>query len=252
MTSKWAARGIIQHVLDAQLCRSCCHAPFTDDVGTLRQRGPMVGIFDHLIAMTSAARFLRAAAEDRRGMIAAASRILPSIVRRRSAWPPAQRISRRGRAAHAEPSSALVYVAAASPLRVVEICMLDQGAAGASTSASRRSRPPSWGSIEHRQKMYLEALQIAAGADQQKLTFHGAFYDYTDVRSSSSRCWKPHPVLANAGTPTAARALNRLNKIWSPTRSAPRVRTITDRCRAASPGRTRRCSARRRDHGRDR
>src|SRR5713101_8666631 len=74
------------------------------------------------------------------------------------------------------------------PLRVVEeICMLDQMSGGRLDLGVGRGISPIETAYfgvdpEHRQKMYLEALQIVQQAlTSRKLSFHGAFYDYTDV-----------------------------------------------------------------------
>ena len=63
---------------------------------------------------------------------------------------------------------------------------------------------------DHRQKMYLEALQIVRQAlTGRTLTFHGEFYHYADVPMELEPFQKPHPPFGRAGTPEGAEAAGR-------------------------------------------
>ena len=59
----------------------------------------------------------------------------------------------------------------------------------------------------HRQKIYLETLQILRQAlTSRTLTFHGEFYDYADVPMELEPFQKPHPPFwSGAGTPDGRR-----------------------------------------------
>jgi alkanesulfonate monooxygenase SsuD/methylene tetrahydromethanopterin reductase-like flavin-dependent oxidoreductase (luciferase family) len=129
------------------------------------------------------------------------------------------------------------------PLRVVEeICMLDQLSRGRFELGVGRGISPietAYYGInpDHRQKMYLEALQILRQAlTQRTLTFHREFYRYVDVPMELEPFQKPHPPFwAGAATPDGAEAAAHSGSIWSQCADLI-VRTLTDRYRAAFKG----------------
>ena len=88
---------------------------------------------------------------------------------------------------------------------------------------------------EHRQKMYLEALQILRQAlTSRQLTFRGEFYDYADVPMELEPFQKPHPPLwSGTGTPEGGEAAGRNGFNVVANTLTPDVRKITDRYRAA-------------------
>jgi alkanesulfonate monooxygenase SsuD/methylene tetrahydromethanopterin reductase-like flavin-dependent oxidoreductase (luciferase family) len=130
------------------------------------------------------------------------------------------------------------------PLRVVEeICMLDQMSGGRLDLGVGRGISPIETAYfgvnpEHRQKMYLEALEIVRqGLTGRTLTFHGAFYDYTDVPIELVPLQKPHPPFwAGAGTPDGGTTAGRLGFNLVANTLTPQVRAITDCYRAAFAG----------------
>ena len=73
---------------------------------------------------------------------------------------------------------------------------------------------------DNRQPMYLEALAILRQAlTSRKLTFHGKFYDYTDVPIELEPLQKPHPPLwAGSSTPERRRVAGTSGFNSSPTR----------------------------------
>jgi alkanesulfonate monooxygenase SsuD/methylene tetrahydromethanopterin reductase-like flavin-dependent oxidoreductase (luciferase family) len=103
------------------------------------------------------------------------------------------------------------------PLRVVEeICMLDQMSGGRLELGVGRGISPIESAYygvppDQRQKMYIEALQIVRQAlTSRTLTFHGQFYDYTDVPIELEPFQKPHPPFwAGAGTPDGGEVAGR-------------------------------------------
>ena len=127
------------------------------------------------------------------------------------------------------------------PLRLIEeICMLDQLSKGRFELGVGRGISP----IEtayygvnpgHRQKMYLEALQILRQAlTSRQLTFRGEFYDYADVPMELEPFQKPHPPLwSGTGTPEGGEAAGRNGFNVVANTLTPDVRKITDRYRAA-------------------
>jgi alkanesulfonate monooxygenase SsuD/methylene tetrahydromethanopterin reductase-like flavin-dependent oxidoreductase (luciferase family) len=127
------------------------------------------------------------------------------------------------------------------PLRVVEeICMLDQMSGGRLDLGVGRGISPietAYFGInpEHRQKMYLEALQIVQQAlTSRTLTFHGAFYDYADVPMELEPFQKPHPPFwSGAGTPDGGESAGHNGFNLVANTLTPQVRAITDRYRAA-------------------
>jgi alkanesulfonate monooxygenase SsuD/methylene tetrahydromethanopterin reductase-like flavin-dependent oxidoreductase (luciferase family) len=130
------------------------------------------------------------------------------------------------------------------PLRVVEeICMLDQLSRGRFELGVGRGISPietAYYGInpDHRQKMYLEALQILRQAlTQRTLTFHGEFYRYVDVPIELEPFQKPHPPFwAGTATPDGAEtaARNGFNLVANALTS--QIRTLTDCYRAAFKG----------------
>jgi alkanesulfonate monooxygenase SsuD/methylene tetrahydromethanopterin reductase-like flavin-dependent oxidoreductase (luciferase family) len=88
---------------------------------------------------------------------------------------------------------------------------------------------------EHRQKMYIESLQILRQAlTSRKLTFHGAFYDYADVPMELEPFQKPHPPFwSGAGTPEGGESAGRNGFNLVANTLTAQVRAITDAYRAA-------------------
>jgi alkanesulfonate monooxygenase SsuD/methylene tetrahydromethanopterin reductase-like flavin-dependent oxidoreductase (luciferase family) len=91
---------------------------------------------------------------------------------------------------------------------------------------------------DHRQKMYLEALQILRQAlTARTLTFHGEFYHYTDVPIELEPFQKPHPPFwAGAGTPDGAEAAGRNGFNLVANALTSQIRTMTDHYRAVFKG----------------
>ena len=86
------------------------------------------------------------------------------------------------------------------PLRLVEeICMLDQLSKGRFELGVGRGISPietAYYGVDpaHRQKIYLETLQILRQAlTSRTLTFHGEFYDYADIPMELEPFQKPQP-----------------------------------------------------------
>src|SRR4029450_5391184 len=129
---------------------------------------------------------------------------------------------------------------------VEEICMLDQLSRGRFELGVGRGISPIETAYfgvnpDHRQKMYLEALQIVRQAlTGRTLTFHGEFYHYADVpielqpfqkrtppvpprRSTPSRS-KSRPLRSGQGRarPRERRPPVAMVSIWSPMRSPRR------------------------------
>jgi alkanesulfonate monooxygenase SsuD/methylene tetrahydromethanopterin reductase-like flavin-dependent oxidoreductase (luciferase family) len=127
------------------------------------------------------------------------------------------------------------------PLRVVEeICMLDQMSRGRFDLGVGRGISPIETAYfgvdpDHRQKMYLEALQIVRQAlTGRTLTFHGQFYDYSDVPMELEPFQKPHPPFwAGVGTPDGADAAGRNGFNLVANALTAQIRAITNRYRAA-------------------
>ena len=127
------------------------------------------------------------------------------------------------------------------PLRLVEeICMLDQLSRGRFELGVGRGISPIETAYfgvdpDHRQKMYLEALQIVRQAlTSRTLTFHGQFYDYADVPMELEPFQKPHPPLwSGTGTPEGGEAAGRSGFNMVANAPTPQVRAITERYRAA-------------------
>ena len=127
------------------------------------------------------------------------------------------------------------------PLRLVEeICMLDQLSRGRFELGVGRGISPIETAYfgvdpDHRQKMYLEALQIVRQAlTSRTLTFHGQFYDYADVPMELAPFQKPHPPLwSGTGTPEGGEAAGRNGFNMVANAPTPQVRAITERYRAA-------------------
>jgi alkanesulfonate monooxygenase SsuD/methylene tetrahydromethanopterin reductase-like flavin-dependent oxidoreductase (luciferase family) len=88
---------------------------------------------------------------------------------------------------------------------------------------------------DHRQKMYLEALQVLRLALTGKtLDFHGRFYDFRDVPMELEPFQKPHPPFwAGAGTPDGAEAAGRNGFNLVANALTTQIRVMTDRYRAA-------------------
>ena len=114
------------------------------------------------------------------------------------------------------------------PLRVVEeICMLDQLSRGRFELGVGRGISPIETAYfgvnpDHRQKMYVEALQILRQAlTGRTLTFHGEFYHYADVPIELEPFQKPHPPFWPAH-PRERRPPVAMVSIWSPMRSPRR------------------------------
>jgi alkanesulfonate monooxygenase SsuD/methylene tetrahydromethanopterin reductase-like flavin-dependent oxidoreductase (luciferase family) len=127
------------------------------------------------------------------------------------------------------------------PLRVVEeICMLDQMSGGRLELGVGRGISPIESAYygvppDQRQKMYIEALQIVRQALTSKtLTFHGQFYDYTDVPIELEPFQKPHPPFwAGAGTPDGGDSAGQNGFNLVANTLTPQVRAIVERYRAA-------------------
>lgn len=127
------------------------------------------------------------------------------------------------------------------PLRVVEeICMLDQLSRGRFDLGVGRGISPIETAYfgvdpDHRQKMYVEALQILRQAlTERMLTFHGRFYDYTAVPMELEPFQKPHPPFwAGAGTPEGGEAAGRNGFNVVANALTTQVRAIADRYWAA-------------------
>jgi alkanesulfonate monooxygenase SsuD/methylene tetrahydromethanopterin reductase-like flavin-dependent oxidoreductase (luciferase family) len=127
------------------------------------------------------------------------------------------------------------------PLRVVEeICMLDQMSRGRFDLGVGRGISPIETAYygvnpDHRQKMYLEALEILRQAlTGRTLTFRGEFYDYSDVPMELEPFQKPHPPFwAGVGTPEGAEAAGRNGFNLVANTLTAQIRTITDRYHAA-------------------
>jgi alkanesulfonate monooxygenase SsuD/methylene tetrahydromethanopterin reductase-like flavin-dependent oxidoreductase (luciferase family) len=88
---------------------------------------------------------------------------------------------------------------------------------------------------DQRQKMYVEALQIVRQAlTSRTLTFHGQFYDYTDVPIELEPFQKPHPPFwAGAGTPDGGDSAGQNGFNLVANTLTPQVRAIVERYRAA-------------------
>jgi alkanesulfonate monooxygenase SsuD/methylene tetrahydromethanopterin reductase-like flavin-dependent oxidoreductase (luciferase family) len=127
------------------------------------------------------------------------------------------------------------------PLRVVEeICMLDQMSGGRLELGVGRGISPIESAYygvppDQRQKMYVEALQIVRQAlTSRTLTFHGQFYDYTDVPIELEPFQKPHPPFwAGAGTPDGGETAGQNGFNLVANTLTPQVRAIVERYRAA-------------------
>jgi alkanesulfonate monooxygenase SsuD/methylene tetrahydromethanopterin reductase-like flavin-dependent oxidoreductase (luciferase family) len=127
------------------------------------------------------------------------------------------------------------------PLRVVEeICMLDQMSGGRFELGVGRGISPIESAYygvppDQRQKMYIEALQIVRQAlTSRTLTFHGQFYDYTDVPIELEPFQKPHPPFwAGAGTPDGGETAGQNGFNLVANTLTPQVRAIVERYRAA-------------------
>jgi len=124
-----------------------------------------------------------------------------------------------------------------------EICMLDQLSQGRFELGVGRGISPietAYYGInpDHRQKMYLEALQILRQAlTARTLTFHGEFYHYTDVPIELEPFQKPHPPFwAGAGTPDGAEAAGRNGFNLVANALTSQIRTMTDRYCAVFKG----------------
>jgi len=127
------------------------------------------------------------------------------------------------------------------PLRLVEeICMLDQLSRGRLDLGVGRGISPIETAYfgvepEHRQKMFLEGLQILQQAlTQRTLTFRGQFYDYSDVPMELEPYQKPHPPFwSGAGSPDGGAAAGRAGFNLVANALTSQVRGITDSYRAA-------------------
>jgi alkanesulfonate monooxygenase SsuD/methylene tetrahydromethanopterin reductase-like flavin-dependent oxidoreductase (luciferase family) len=127
------------------------------------------------------------------------------------------------------------------PLRVVEeICMLDQLSRGRFDLGVGRGISPIETAYfgvdpDHRQKMYVEALQILRQAlTERTLTFHGRFYDYTAVPMELEPFQTPQPPFgAGAGTPEGGEAAGRNGFNVVANALTTQVRAIADRYWAA-------------------
>jgi alkanesulfonate monooxygenase SsuD/methylene tetrahydromethanopterin reductase-like flavin-dependent oxidoreductase (luciferase family) len=127
------------------------------------------------------------------------------------------------------------------PLRVVEeICMLDQLSRGRFDLGVGRGISPIETAYfgvdpDDRQKMFLEALQILQQAlTQPTLTFHGRFYDFTDVPMELTPFQRPHPpIWAGVGTPDGAENAGHNGFNMVANSLTAQVRTLAQRYRAA-------------------
>jgi alkanesulfonate monooxygenase SsuD/methylene tetrahydromethanopterin reductase-like flavin-dependent oxidoreductase (luciferase family) len=127
------------------------------------------------------------------------------------------------------------------PLRVVEeICMLDQMSGGRLELGVGRGISPIESAYygvpaDQRQKMYIEALQIVRQAlTSRTLTFHGQFYDYTDVPIELEPFQKPHPPFwAGVGTPDGGEVAGRSGFNLVANTLTEQIRVIVERYRAA-------------------
>ncbi len=127
------------------------------------------------------------------------------------------------------------------PLRLAEeICMLDQMSGGRLELGVGRGISPIETAYygvdpDNRQAMYLEALAILRLAlTSRRLTFHGKFYDYTDVPIELEPLQKPHPPMwAGASTPDGAHTagVNGFNLVANGLTT--QVRVLSDRYRQA-------------------
>jgi alkanesulfonate monooxygenase SsuD/methylene tetrahydromethanopterin reductase-like flavin-dependent oxidoreductase (luciferase family) len=90
----------------------------------------------------------------------------------------------------------------------------------------------------HRQKIYLETLQILRQAlTSRTLTFHGEFYDYADIPMELEPFQKPHPPFwSGVGTPDGGESAGRIGFNMVANAPTAQVRAITDRYRAAFAG----------------
>jgi alkanesulfonate monooxygenase SsuD/methylene tetrahydromethanopterin reductase-like flavin-dependent oxidoreductase (luciferase family) len=130
------------------------------------------------------------------------------------------------------------------PLRVIEeICMLDQLSNGRFELGVGRGISPietAYYGVDpaHRQKIYLETLQILRQAlTSRTLTFHGEFYDYADVPMELEPFQKPHPPFwSGAGTPDGGESAGRIGFNLVANAPTAQVRAITDHYRAAFEG----------------
>ena len=130
------------------------------------------------------------------------------------------------------------------PLRVMEeICMLDQLSKGRFELGVGRGISPietAYYGVDpaHRQKIYLETLQILRQAlTSRTLTFHGEFYNYADVPMELEPFQKPHPPFwSGAGTPDGGESAGRIGFNMVANAPTAQVRAITDRYRAAFEG----------------
>jgi alkanesulfonate monooxygenase SsuD/methylene tetrahydromethanopterin reductase-like flavin-dependent oxidoreductase (luciferase family) len=127
------------------------------------------------------------------------------------------------------------------PLRLAEeICMLDQLSEGRFELGVGRGISPIETAYygvnpDHRQKMYLEALQILRLAlTSRKLTFHGEYYDYADVPVEIEPFQKPHPPFwSGVGTPEGGETAGRNGFHMVANALTSQVGAITERYRAA-------------------
>jgi alkanesulfonate monooxygenase SsuD/methylene tetrahydromethanopterin reductase-like flavin-dependent oxidoreductase (luciferase family) len=127
------------------------------------------------------------------------------------------------------------------PLRLIEeVCMLDQMSRGRFELGVGRGISPIETAYfgvdpDKRQRMYLEALAVVRSALTAKtLTFHGEFYDYTDVPMELEPFQKPHPPLwMGVGTPDGGEIAGRNGFNMVANALTAQVRAITDRYRAA-------------------
>ena len=130
------------------------------------------------------------------------------------------------------------------PLRLVEeICMLDQLSKGRFELGVGRGISPietAYYGVDpaHRQKIYLETLQILRQAlTSRTLTFHGEFYDYDDIPMELEPFQKPHPPFwSGVGTPDGGESAGRIGFNMVANAPTAEVRAITDRYRAAFAG----------------
>ena len=130
------------------------------------------------------------------------------------------------------------------PLRLVEeICMLDQLSKGRFELGVGRGISPietAYYGVDpaHRQKIYLETLQILRQAlTSRTLTFHGEFYDYADIPMELEPFQKPHPPFwSGVGTPDGGESAGRIGFNMVANAPTAQVRAITDRYRAAFAG----------------
>jgi alkanesulfonate monooxygenase SsuD/methylene tetrahydromethanopterin reductase-like flavin-dependent oxidoreductase (luciferase family) len=123
------------------------------------------------------------------------------------------------------------------PLRVAEeICMLDQLSQGRFELGVGRGISPietAYYGInpDHRQKMYLEALQILRQAlTARTLTFHGEFYHYTDVPIELEPFHRSGQARAHPMEPRPRGAMASISSPMHSPRRYARSRTATAPC----------------------